>query len=120
MTDTSKMPEAVPVTEPPPEGVWMWLPIIRDPNVSNQLAGITTLLEELMAKVAVEQDDLDALDAALDEATAALAAKIDALNLPAAELQPLLDDVEALRSLSAPAPVAPPPVVEPPVEEPPA
>ena len=39
----------------------------------------------------VEQADFDALDAALDAATQALADKIAALELPAADVQPLLD-----------------------------
>lgn len=62
-----------------------------------------------MGLVQVESDDLVALDTALDAATASLAAKINALALPAADLQPLLDDVKALSDLGAPAPVEPPP-----------
>jgi hypothetical protein len=65
---------------------------------------------KIMALVQVEQADLDALDVALDEATAAVLSRIDALiaavpePLPAAELSALQEDVEALRSLGAPAP----------------
>jgi len=107
---TTPDPEPTPVTNPA-LGVWIWVPIIRDPNVSSLLAGIQTQLEELMAKVAVEQDELVALDAALDEVAASLAAKIAGLQLPTADLQPLLDDVAALQALSAPAPVVEPPPV---------
>lgn len=80
---------------------------------------IARQLEDLNMLVSVESDDLDALDLALDDATASLAAKIDALiaaastPLPKAELAALQADVENLRALGAPAPVEPP--AEPPV-----
>jgi ABC-type transporter Mla subunit MlaD len=73
---------------------------------------------KIMAMVKVAQEDLDALDRALDDATSSLADKISALELPAAELQPLLDDVEALRALSAPAPAPTPEPAPEPAPEP--
>lgn len=67
-----------------------------------------------MALVQVEQDDLDALDTALDEATQAVVDRIQALidavptPLPEAELGALQADVQVLRDLAAPSPVEPP------------
>lgn len=59
----------------------------------------------LMALVQVEQDDLDALDSALDEVAASLEAKLEGLqvSLPDADLSELQADVAALRNLAAPA-----------------
>lgn len=71
---------------------------------------INKKLEIIMALVQVEQSDLDALDASLDEVSASLAAKIQALvdaagePLPPAQLDALNADVAALRALSAPTP----------------
>lgn len=93
-----------------PFGMWIWVPIIRDPNAVAELEAINNKLGMLMALVKVEQDDLNALDVSLDEVATSLSDKIAALQLPTADLQPLLDDVEALRALGAPAPVDPPPV----------
>jgi len=62
-----------------------------------------------MAAVQVDSDALVQLDSDLDAVAQSLADKIAALQLPTADLQPLLDDVEALRALSAPAPVEEPP-----------
>jgi len=67
-------------------------------------------MDIIMAMVQVEQGDLDALDASLDEVSSAIANKIQALidaaqtPLPAAELSALQADVETLRGLSAPVP----------------
>jgi tetrahydromethanopterin S-methyltransferase subunit B len=83
----------------PPQGIWVWVPIIRDP----EMASVTAQLEEIMGAVQVQQAQLDELDQSLDDATSSLEEKINALNLPKADLQPLLDDVEKLRGLSAPA-----------------
>jgi len=73
---------------------------------------INNKLGKLMALVKVEQADLDALDQGLDDATAALSAKIQALidagNVPAGDVSALQADLEALRALGAPAPVEPP------------
>jgi hypothetical protein len=69
-------------------------------------------MDALMALVKVEQSDLDDLDAALDEATQSISDRIDALvaagTLPDADVTALKADVDALRALSAPAPVEPP------------
>lgn len=67
-------------------------------------ARLTQRMEYIMAEVSVAQEDLDALDQALDQVATSLADKIASLNLPAGDLQPLLDDVETLRGLAAPAP----------------
>jgi hypothetical protein len=76
------------------------------------LAQIDRKVNAIMAAVQVNQEDLDALDQALDAATQSLADKIAALNLPEGDVGPLLEDVAALQALAAPAPVEPP--VEPP------
>jgi hypothetical protein len=62
----------------------------------------------IMGLVQVESDDLVKLDADLKATAVSLAAKINGLALPAADLAPLLADVEALNALAAP-PVVPPP-----------
>lgn len=66
-------------------------------------------VETIMALVQIEQDSLDALDAALDDVTTSLEAKIEALKttLPDADLSALDADVAALRALAAPAPEPP-------------
>jgi len=71
---------------------------------------ITNRLDKLMALVSVEQGDLDDLDQALDAATQSLSDKIAALNLPAADLSALQEDLATLQNLGAPAPVEEPPV----------
>ena len=73
---------------------------------------IARQLEDLKMLVSVQQEDLDALDVALDEATASIADRIQALvdagSLPAADVTALQADVENLRALGAPTPVTPP------------
>lgn len=91
------------------DGVWMWVPIIRDPNITTQLTALTDRLDQLMALVKIEQGDLDALDSALDAATQSLADKIAALDLPAGDLTALQEDLATLQNLSAPTPVEEPP-----------
>jgi len=58
--------------------------------------------------VQVEQSQLDELDAALDDVTAAISEKLQALidagTLPAADVSALLADVDALKTLVAPTP----------------
>ena len=77
-----------------------------------ELHKLNTKVDTLMALVSIEFTELDALDVALDEATAAISARIDLLvaagTLPAADVSALQADVENLRALSAPAPVEPP------------
>lgn len=67
-------------------------------------------METLMTAVRVQQEDLDALDEALDEATAKLSDKLDQLaaagTIPEGDLSELKADVEALRNLAAPTPEA--------------
>lgn len=65
---------------------------------------VSSRLETLMALVQIEQDSLDALDAALDDVTTSLEAKIESLKttLPDADLSALDADVAALRALAAP------------------
>lgn len=106
---------ATPGMPEQPAGAWFWLPIIRDPETTAELAAIRKKLEQLvttqgetMALVKVESAQLEALDSALDEVATSLADKIAALALPDADLQPLLDDVAALRALAAPTPAAEP------------
>ena len=61
-------------------------------------------LDDVMAQVRVNQEDLESLDQGLDEATSALSAKIEALNLPEGDLAALREDLDTLRGLSAPPP----------------
>lgn len=65
---------------------------------------IARQLEDLKMLVQIEQDSLDALDAALDDVTTSLEAKIESLKttLPDADLSALDADVAALRALAAP------------------
>lgn len=69
-----------------------------------ELHQVSSRLETLMALVQIEQDSLDALDAALDDVTTSLEAKIESLKttLPDADLSALDADVAALRALAAP------------------
>jgi hypothetical protein len=76
--------------------------------VEESLKSLHTKVDSLMAQVRVNQEDLDALDTSLDQVATDLAAHIDALELPEADLSALQADVEALRALSAPAPTEPP------------
>ena len=75
-----------------------------------ELHQLNSKVDTLMALVQIEQDSLDALDAALDEVTTAIEAKIEALKttLPDADLSALDADIAALRALAAPAAVEPP------------
>ena len=78
-----------------------------------ELHQLDSKVSTIMALVQIEQDSLDALDAALDEVTTSLEAKIESLkaSLPDADLSALDADVAALRALAAPsAPVDEPPV----------
>ena len=81
--------------------------------IERRTFNINQKVDMLMALVQVEQDDLDALDVALDEATTAIETRLEALQvaLPDADLSALQADVAALRNLSAPAaaPVDTPP-----------
>ena len=92
---------------------WWW-PTQLD-RIELAVHQLSTRLENIMALVQVEQSALDDLDVALDEATTAIADRIQALvdagSLPAADVSALQADVENLRALSAPAPVEVPPVV---------
>lgn len=82
-------------------------------RLNKELESINRKLGNIMALVKVEQGDLDALDQGLDEATTALSDKLQALidagSLPAGDVSALQADLEALKALSAPAPVEPPP-----------
>jgi hypothetical protein len=78
-------------------------------QILRALAQIDRKVNAIMAAVQVNQEDLDALDVALDAATQSLADKIAALNLPPAQMAALQDDVAALQALAAPAPVVEPP-----------
>ena len=62
-----------------------------------------------MGYVKVLQEDLDAIDSSLDESTAALEQKLNDLDIPAADLAPIMEDLNALKGLHTPAtqPVAP-------------
>ena len=103
-------------TPPPgalPTGFWMWVPIIRDPDVTAALADINTKLEHMMSTfdaqlLAAQQTtaDLIATDAATDAQQAS-----DLTDQLAAQLASALEMVQN-------PPVTPPPV-EPPVDEPP-
>lgn len=75
-----------------------------------ELHHLDTKVETIMALVQIEQDSLDALDAALDEVTTSLEAKIESLkaSLPEADLSALDADVAALRALAAPTADEPP------------
>ena len=81
--------------------------------IERRTFNINQKVDMLMALVQVEQDDLDALDSALDEVAASLEAKLEGLQvaLPDADLSELQADVAALRNLAAPAsePVDTPP-----------
>ena len=81
--------------------------------IERRTFNINQKVDMLMALVQVEQDDLDALDVVLDEATTAIETRLEALQvaLPDADLSALQADVAALRNLSAPAaaPVDTPP-----------
>lgn len=72
------------------------------------LRHVNQKLEDIKMLVSVQQEDLDALDTALDEATAAISARIQALvdagTLPVADVSALQADVETLRALAAPTP----------------
>lgn len=83
---------------------WIFDDRIEPAWASAMEARLTQRMEYIMAEVQVAQEDLDALDQALDQVATSLADKINSLNLPAGDLQPLLDDVETLRGLAAPAP----------------
>ena len=52
-----------------------------------------------MGYVKVLQEDLDAIDQSLDESTAALEQKLNDLNLPAADLAPIMEDLNNLKGL---------------------
>jgi prefoldin subunit 5 len=56
-----------------------------------------------MGYVKVLQEDLDAIDQSLDESTAALEQKINALNLPEADLAAIQEDLNNLKGLHTPA-----------------
>ena len=73
--------------------------------IERRTFNINQKVDMLMALVQVEQDDLDALDVALDEATTAIETRLEALQvaLPDADLSALQADVAALRNLAAPA-----------------
>lgn len=79
--------------------------------VDRRTFNINKKVDKLMALVQVEQDDLDALDSALDEVATTLETRIEELKvtLPDADLSALSADVEALRNIGAPAatPAAP-------------
>ena len=91
---------------------WWW-PTQLD-RIEATLATLNQKVGTLMALVQVEQSALDDLDTALDEATTAIADRIQALvdagTLPAADVSALLADVDNLRALAAPE--GPPVVVE--------
>ena len=87
-----------------PKGLWIWVPVYSDPETVSILKAVNDKLGAIMAQVQVDAQALIDLDAALDSVAQSLSEKIAALNLPQGDLQPLLDDVEALRGLSAPAP----------------
>lgn len=74
-----------------------------------ELHQLDSKVSTIMALVQIEQDSLDALDAALDDVTSSLEAKIEELKttLPDADLSALDADVAALRALAAPAPETP-------------
>ena len=74
-------------------------------TIDRRTFNINRKVDMLMALVQVEQDDLDALDTALDEVAASLEAKLEGLqvSLPDADLSELQADVAALRNLAAPA-----------------
>jgi hypothetical protein len=55
-----------------------------------------------MGYVKVLQEDLDAIDQSLDESTAALEQKLNDLNLPAADLAPIMEDLNNLKGLHTP------------------
>lgn len=77
--------------------------------IDRKTFNINRKVDTLMALVQVEQDQLDALDSALDEVATSLEAKIESLKttLPDADLSALEADVAALRNLAAPAADAP-------------
>lgn len=77
--------------------------------IDRKTFNINRKVDTLMALVQVEQDQLDALDSALDEVATSLEAKIESLktSLPDADLSALEADVAALRNLAAPAADAP-------------
>lgn len=74
-----------------------------------ELHQLDSKVSTIMALVQIEQDSLDALDAALDDVTTSLEAKIESLkvSLPEADLSALDADVAALRALAAPTPEPP-------------
>jgi hypothetical protein len=78
------------------------------PQTATQIGRIEQKVEIVMAQVQVAQEDLDALDTSLDEATDAISAHIDELvaaageQLPEGSLTALQEDVERLRGLRAP------------------
>jgi hypothetical protein len=55
-----------------------------------------------MGYVKVLQEDLDAIDQSLDESTAAIEQKLNDLNLPAADLAPIMEDLNNLKGLHTP------------------
>lgn len=94
------------MTEPVPRGFWIWIPVYTDPTTTSVLEAINQKLGIIMGQVQVDSQALVDLDTSLDQVYAALSEKIAALQLPQADLQPILDDLEALRGLSAPTPEA--------------
>lgn len=89
---------------------WLFDDNITPRWASAMEARLTERMEIIMALVSVEETELADLDQALDEATAAIADRIQALidagTLPSgeAEVVALQQDVENLRSLAAPSP----------------
>lgn len=71
-------------------------------RIEKSLKSLHKKVDNVMAQVKVNQEDLDALDQSLDQVAEDLAAHIDALDLPEGDLSALQADVEALRNLSAP------------------
>ena len=68
-------------------------------RVPEKLDRMDRKLNRIMGYVKIQQEQLDELDRQLDESTAAIEAKLNALDLPEADISPILEDLNNLKSL---------------------
>ena len=81
-------------------------------RVPEKLERMDRKLNRIMGYVKVQQDQLDDIDRQLDESTASIEEKLNALNLPEGDLNPILEDLGKLKGLHT-ADVPSEPVVDP-------
>ena len=68
-------------------------------RIPEKLERMDRKLNRIMGYVKVQQEQLDEIDRQLDESTAAIEAKLTALDLPEADLNPILEDLNSLKGL---------------------